>query len=172
MPHLTAHPPVPFDSVTDDSLSWSSRFQDIFIISKVEKGKQSVFILNSLSSNVYRSLSAFVRRNDATELTLQALVDHFKKMYCLKALLFMERYRLLHLKQGSQSFFKFDYSVKESAFINPSGDFCGPAPARVCTMGMNDPYVRAKFLELEECSLDQGLFIAQSVHKLQSRQNS
>ena len=160
MSHLTAHLPEPSDPALDNILSWLSKLQVFLTISEVEKENQPLFF-NSLSSNVYQSLSASVQLNDIIKLILQSLVDHLKRMHGVKTLLFAEHYRLYHLEQGSQSFPEFANIIKERAALCSLGDFYEPALALVFTMGINDPHVRAKFLKVEDCTLDQALSVAQ-----------
>ena len=89
MSHLTAHLPEPSDPALDNILSWLSKLQVFLTISEVEKENQPLFF-NSLSSNVYQSLSASVQLNDIIKLILQSLVDHLKRMHGVKTLLFAE----------------------------------------------------------------------------------
>lgn len=77
---LIAYPLEPFDPATDYILFWLLRSQLSLITSKVEKTNQLLFLLHSLPSNAYRSLSAFVWPYGVTRLTLQALIEPLKKI--------------------------------------------------------------------------------------------
>ena len=151
---IIAHPPEPFDPASDDINSWLSKYKVFLNISNIQQANQSLFLLNSLSANVYRSLAAFVQPDDVKKLSLDTLIAQLKAMYGIKTLLFAKRYHFFYLKQGSQSFVEFANTVKEKAAFGALGDFCKLALALVFTTGINDAEVCAKFLEIENCTLD------------------
>ena len=66
-----------------------------------------------------------------------------------------------YLKQGSQSFLKFANTILGRVHLCSLGDFYELTLALVFTMGTNSRRVRAKFLEPEDCALDQALYVAQ-----------
>ena len=91
-PHIVAQPPEGFDPTVDDITSWLARF-DIFVsISLVDKVHKGFYLLNSLSSVVYRALAAFVKPQEITSLSYKDLKLKLTEMYKTKTLLFSERY--------------------------------------------------------------------------------
>ena len=78
-----------------------------------------------------------------------------------------------YLKRGSQPFLKFANTILERVHLCLLGDFYELTLALVFTMGTNSRRVRAKFLEPEDCALNQALYVAQRhTHKMQLKRNS
>ena len=98
---------------------------------------------------------------DVTTLTYQALRAKLLEMYAAKKFLFLERYHFFKLEQESRSHVELATFIKEEAAFCELGDFYVLALALVFTMGINDVSLREKFLEIENCTLEQALSIAQ-----------
>ena len=81
-------------------------------------------------------------------------------MYEIETFFFSER-PFVHLEEGARSYLELAALIKEKAALCESGNFYVPAFALVFTMGINDPQLREKFLEIEYCTLEQALAIAQ-----------
>ena len=90
--HIVSQPPEGFDPTVDDITSWSARF-DIFVsISLVDEDHKGFYLLNSLSSVVYRASAAFVKSQEITSLSYKDLKLKLTEMYGTKTLLFSEKY--------------------------------------------------------------------------------
>ena len=79
----------------------------------------------------------------------------------LKRFFFLKDTIFFYLKQEARSYLEFATLIKEKAAFCKLGDFYVPVLALVFTMGINDPQLREKFLEIENCTLEQALAIAQ-----------
>ena len=84
----------------------------------------------------------------------------------LKRFFFLERYHFFHLKQEAKSHLEFATFIKQKASFCELGDFYVPALALVFTMDINDPQLHEKFLEIENCTLEQALAIAQKKEQI------
>ena len=87
-PHIVAQPPEGFDPTVDDITLWLARF-DIFVsISLVDEDHKGFYLLNALSSVVYRVLAAFVKPQEISSLSYNDLKLKLTEMYGTKTLLF------------------------------------------------------------------------------------
>ncbi|VDD92643.1 unnamed protein product [Enterobius vermicularis] len=150
----------------DDITSWLARFDFFVSISLIDEDHKEFYLLNSLSSVVYRALAAFVKPQEITSLLYKNLKLRVTEMYGTKTLLFSERYHFFHLKQEAKSYLEFATLIREKAAFCELGDFYVPALALVFTVGINDPQLREKFLEIENCTLEQALAIAQKKEQI------
>ena len=92
---------------------------------------------------------------DVTTLTYQALRAKLLEKCAAKKLLFSERYHFFYLKQESRNYVEFASFIKEKAAFCELSDFYVLAFALVFTMGINKVSLREKFLEIENCILEQ-----------------
>ena len=93
-PHIVAQLPEGFDPTTDDITSWLARFDIFVIISLVDGDHKGFYLLNSLSSIVYRALAAFVKLQEITSLSYKDLklklteIYGTKRFFSLKGIIF------------------------------------------------------------------------------------